>query len=94
MFVNTVSWRSGSKAELYSPELPASDSSRCVRYYFYMTGITPGSLTVRVKSGTGYNMTSDVVGRQMGDKGQAWNRGMAKLPPIGKSYQVKFVSNC
>ncbi|XP_030832820.1 MAM and LDL-receptor class A domain-containing protein 1 [Strongylocentrotus purpuratus] len=90
MFVNTVSWRSGSKAELYSPELPASDSNRCVRYYFYMTGITPGSLTVRVKSGTGYNMTSHVVGRQMGDKGQAWNRGMAKLPPIDKSYQITF----
>ncbi|XP_041465040.1 MAM and LDL-receptor class A domain-containing protein 1-like [Lytechinus variegatus] len=90
MFVNTVSWRSGSKAELYSPNLPASGSNRCVRYYFYMTGITPGSLTVRVKSGTGYNMTSEVVGQQSGDKGQGWHRGMASLPPIGKSYQITF----
>ncbi|XP_071481164.1 MAM and LDL-receptor class A domain-containing protein 1-like [Diadema antillarum] len=90
MFVNTVNWRSGQSAEILSPELPSTTSPSCLQYHYYITGISPGSLTVRVKTGVGTESTSVDVGVQSGDKGSGWHRGLADIPAQANAFKVSF----
>eukprot|EP00794_Sanderia_malayensis_P017044 gene17044-18759_t len=75
----SVPRRSGHKALLYSPSMPATTTGRCLNFWYHMYGADIGSLNLYLDRAAGAP-----IWNRTGEQGNVWKHGRVTL----KSYQA------